>query len=94
MQAPSRRRRNAPPKKDLGSGCDDKVRSGGSGYIFSVIADMHDPKIVVENIVPVHHSIHTASTSAHNVTPIEVSVQTPMSNRRARRDGKESVSGG
>ncbi|KAK8488635.1 hypothetical protein V6N12_018836 [Hibiscus sabdariffa] len=56
MQAPSHRRRNAPLKKDVGSGNNSILRSGGSGSRFSVIADVQDSDVVDEDVVHVHHS--------------------------------------
>ncbi|KAK8637445.1 hypothetical protein V6N13_064864 [Hibiscus sabdariffa] len=62
MQAPSRRRRNAPLKKDVGARAGRVSRSGGSGSRFSVIADIQESAAADDLVVPAR-----APTTNHGV---------------------------
>ncbi|KAK8563840.1 hypothetical protein V6N12_035976 [Hibiscus sabdariffa] len=87
MQAPSRRRRNAPLKKDVGAGASRVSRSGGSGSRFSVIADIQESAAADEDFVHVNHSKHNTSTSDTITDHLVVPAQAPTTNHGVRSGG-------
>ncbi|KAK8509963.1 hypothetical protein V6N11_028969 [Hibiscus sabdariffa] len=86
--APSRRRRNVPLKKDVGSGAGRVSRSGGSGSRFSVIADIQESDVADEVFVPVHHNKHNTPISDTIVVPLVVPARAPTTNHGVRTGGR------
>ncbi|KAK8538789.1 hypothetical protein V6N12_034497 [Hibiscus sabdariffa] len=85
--APIRRRRNVPPKKDVGSGAGRVSRSGGSGSRFLVIADVQESVAAHEDFVHVNHSKHDTSISDTIVDPLVVPARVPTTNHGVRSGG-------
>ncbi|KAL4386583.1 hypothetical protein GQ457_09G011870 [Hibiscus cannabinus] len=89
MQALSRRRRNVPAKKDVGSTVAGRAsRSGGSGSRYSVIADVQGSDAADEDVVPVHHNNRDTSISANIVVPLVVPARAPSTNHGVRICGR------
>ncbi|KAK8656268.1 hypothetical protein V6N13_098224 [Hibiscus sabdariffa] len=87
MQAPSRRRRNVPLKKDVGAGAGRVSRSGGSGSRFLVIADIQESAAANEDFVHVNHSKHNTSTSDTIADHLVVPARAPTTNHGVRSGG-------
>ncbi|KAL4362640.1 hypothetical protein GQ457_04G012220 [Hibiscus cannabinus] len=89
MQAPSRRRRNVPVKKDVGSTVAGHAsRSGGSGSRYSVIADIQGSNTADEDLVPVHHNNRDTSVFANIDVPLVVPARAPITNHGVRTGGR------
>ncbi|KAK9037432.1 hypothetical protein V6N11_022343 [Hibiscus sabdariffa] len=89
MQAPSRRRRNVPAKKDVGSTVASSAsRSGGSGSRYSIFADIQGSDAADEEIVPAHHDNRDISVSANIVVPLVVPARVPTINHGGRTCGR------
>ncbi|KAK8711756.1 hypothetical protein V6N13_147023 [Hibiscus sabdariffa] len=94
MQAPSRRRRNVPPKKDVGSGAGRVSRSGGSGSRFSVIADVQESAAADEDFVHVNQPTTNHGVRSGGGVVLREREDSPLREDQPKGATDERVEGG
>ncbi|KAK9041072.1 hypothetical protein V6N11_016195 [Hibiscus sabdariffa] len=94
VRAPSRRRRNVPPKKDVGSGAGRVSRSGGSGSRFSVIADVQESAAADEDFVHVNQPTTNHGVRSGGGVVLREREDSPLREDQPKGATDERVEGG